>query len=83
MSEGAAAQPTAQMMAADKIYEVMFGSAFSDANWQSLEQYASGKARELRSERLKRSTSNTAAPTQTNVVDVAQRKFVSVKRRKK
>lgn len=81
MSERATAQPTAQTMAANKIYEVMLGGAFSDSNWKSLEEYASGKAREMRSERLKRSTSDTAAPTHTHV-DVSQRKIVTVKRRK-
>ena len=81
MSESAAASPTAQTLAANKIYEVMFGGAFSDTNWQTLEQYASGKAREMRSERLKRTTSDTVAPAHANV-DVSQRKMVTVKRRK-
>lgn len=78
---GQSGETTAQTMAANKIYEVMFGAAFDKSNWQTLEQYASGKAREMRSERLKRNTSDAAAPTQTDV-NIPQRRILTIKRRK-
>ena len=50
----AAAPQTAQQRTADAIQSIMFGGAFDGAAWRQVESFASEKAREMRTERLKR-----------------------------
>ena len=49
-----AAVLTAQQRTANAIQSIMFGGAFDSAAWRQVESFASEKAREMRTERLKR-----------------------------
>lgn len=45
-----------QQQTARTIHSIMFGRAFDEAAWRQIESFASEKAREMRTERLKRGT---------------------------
>lgn len=51
-----AAALTAQQRTANAIQSIMFGGAFDSAAWRQVESFASEKAREMRTERLKRNS---------------------------
>lgn len=75
----AAAPQTAQQRTADAIQSIMFGGAFDGAAWRQVESFASEKAREMRTERLKRGSrdaQSSATPTHPQ-----PRKILKVKRR--
>ena len=70
-----------QKLAALKIQEVMFGKAFDHSEWQRVEQFAAEKAREMRSEKLKRTSQQVVYETELHT-DVAGRRIVKPKKRK-
>lgn len=75
-----AAAPSPQALAAAKLQEVMrTGTAFVPAQWAVLERFASEKAREARSERLKRTTAE--AGVQPSLSAPQRRRTVRVVRR--
>ena len=52
---------TAQQRTADAIQSIMFNGAFDSAAWRQVESFASEKAREMRTERLKRGSRDVSA----------------------
>ena len=52
---------TAQQRTASAIQSIMFGGAFDGAAWRQVETFASEKAREMRTERLKRGSRDVSA----------------------
>lgn len=56
-----AAALTAQQRTAAAIQSIMFGGAFDSAAWRQVESFASEKAREMRTERLKRGSRDVSA----------------------
>ena len=78
---GSTGQETAQDMAVSKIHEIMFGGAFTAQGWNSLERFATEKAREARSARLKRG-SGLVSPGVRFGETPQPRRVVYIKRRK-
>ena len=52
---------SAQQRTANAIQSIMFGGAFDGAAWRRVESFASEKAREMRTERLKRGSRDVSA----------------------
>ena len=70
---------TAQQRTAAAIQSIMFGGAFDGAAWRQVESFATEKAREMRSEKLKRSSTEVEREVVANTTK--PRKIVKVKRR--
>ena len=60
-SPDAAAAQTAYQRTCEAIQGIMFGGAFDGAAWRQVESFASEKAREMRTERLKRGSRDVSA----------------------
>ena len=68
-----------KQMAAEAIRSALFASTFEQKDWSKIEQFATGKAREYRSAKLKRLSSSTAMHAE--AVPQRQRRIVKIPRR--
>jgi len=83
-SDNVAANPV-QQQTAQAIHSIMFGGAFDSAAWRQVESFASGKAREMRTEKLKRGSQDVSAGGEFGAQLASaqpRRKILKVKRRK-
>lgn len=71
----------AQRQTAEAIHGIMFGGAFDGAAWRRVESFASEKAREMRSEKLKRGSRDAGHENQT-LSHTQPRKILKVVKRK-
>lgn len=70
-----------QQQTAQTIASIMFGGAFDPAQWSRVEAFASEKAREMRTERLKRGNQHIAPDTHFGSAQPPSRRIVKPKRR--
>ena len=68
-----------KQMAAEAIRSALFAPTFEQKDWSKIEQFATGKAREYRSAKLKRLSSSTAVHAE--AVSQIPRRIVKVPRR--
>lgn len=77
----AAAAHTAHQRTADAIQSIMFGGAFDGAAWRQVETFASEKAREMRTERLKRGSHDARHDSSNTLTNLQPRKILKIKRK--